>query len=165
MEPASDGLAADLDAVDLAHQEGQRLAAPAAAEEAEVAGCRGGDPAGDDSGPVGGEAKGSAGLVPGDPRDALGVEAFDPSVDGPAAAEQGGGDGGPGVPVAQEQEDVGAEADLGVGVLAVTGEQALTLLGTQFDAACHGCAEINVMADWLRLFLRLEALSCLAGAI
>ena len=63
------------------------------------------------------------------------------------------------MPVAQEQEDVGAEADLGVGVLAIAGEQVVALLGAQFDAACHGYAEIIVMADWLRLFLRLEALS------
>ena len=38
---------------------------------------------------------------------------------------------GPGVAVGQEQEDVGAEADLGVGVLAISVEQRLALPGVE----------------------------------
>ena len=62
MQPAADGLAADLDLVDLEHQQGDGLAAPPAAEEAEVARGVLGDPLDGDGDPLGGEAKGSAGL-------------------------------------------------------------------------------------------------------
>ena len=164
MQPAADGLAADLDVVDAEHQEDDGLAAPAAAEEAEVAGRVLGDPLDDDVDPAGGEAKGAAGLVPGDPLDALGVEPLDPSVDGPAAAEQERGDGGPGVPVVQEQEDMGSEADLGVVVLAIAIEECGPLLGVEVDAAFHGC--VGVSSDGLILpFYDPETLSGLRGAI
>ena len=86
------------------------------------------------------EAKGAAGLVPGHRLDALGVEPLDPAVDGAAAAEQQRGDGDPGLAVVQEQEDMGAEADLGVGVLAIAVEECGPLLGVEVDAALHGCA-------------------------
>jgi hypothetical protein len=164
MEPAADGLAADLDVVEFEHQDGHRLAAPAAAEEAEVAWGLGGDPLDDDLDPVGGEAKGSAGLMPGNRLDALGVEPLDPAVDGPAATEQHRGDDGPGVSVVQEQEDVGAEADLGVGVLAVAVEEGCALCGAQVDAARHGSAGV-VRDEMLHPFLRSRALSGLLGAI
>ena len=111
---------------------------PAAAEEAEVAWGVLGDPADGDGAPTRVEAKGAAGLVPGAPLDALGVEPLAPSVDGPAAAEQERGDGGPGMPAVQEQEDMGSEADLGVVVLAIAIEQGGPLLGVEFDAASHG---------------------------
>jgi hypothetical protein len=124
VQPAADGLAADVDALGLADQRGERPAGPAAAEEAEVAGGLLGDPLDDDGDPVGGgEAKGSAGLVPAQALHPLGGEPLDPAVDRPGATEQQRGDGDPGVSVVQEQEDVGAEADLGLGGLAVACEQ------------------------------------------
>jgi hypothetical protein len=83
VQPETDGLAADLDPVQFEHQEGDGLTAPAAAEEAEVAWRRGGDPADDDGGPSGGEAKGPAGLVPDEALHPLLAEPLDPTVDRP----------------------------------------------------------------------------------
>src|SRR5512142_2671801 len=117
------------------HQDGDGLAAPAAAQEAEVTRCLLGDPFDDAGNPFGGEAKGSAGLVPGQTLDPLGLEPLDPAIDGPGATEQEHGDGGPGVALGQQQQDVGAEPDLGVGVLAVSVEQRLALPGVESNAA------------------------------
>ena len=47
--------------------------------------------------------------------------------------------GRPGVTIGQQQEDVGAEADLGVGVLAISIEQRLALPGVESHATSHGC--------------------------
>jgi hypothetical protein len=140
MQPAADRLATDLDIVLPEHPQRDGLAAPAAAEEAEVAGRLLGDPFDDGGDPGGREVKGTAGLVPGQALDPLVLEPLDPAVDGPGAAEQQGGDGGPGVAISQEQEDVGVEADLGVGVVAVSVEQRLALPGVKGDAAGHGAS-------------------------
>src|SRR5512135_239674 len=137
MEPAADGLAADLDLVEFEHQDRDGLAAPAAAEEAEVTRCLGGDPFDHDGDPTGGEAKGAAGLVPGQALHSLSVEPLDPAVDGPGAAEQECGDGGPGVAVVQQQEDVRTGSDLGVGVLAVSFDQGAALCGVEGNATGH----------------------------
>jgi hypothetical protein len=103
VQPAADGLAADRDALGLPDQQGERPAGPAAAEEAEVAGDLFGDPLDDDGDPVGGgEAKGSAGLVPAQALHPLGVEPLDPAVDGPGATEPERGDGDPRMAVVQE---------------------------------------------------------------
>ena len=101
-EPAAHGLAADLDVVDLAQQDGDGLAAPAAPQEAEVAWSLLGDPVEGEFDPGGIEAGASAGPVPGDRLDALGVESLDPSVDRATAAIQERGDGDPGLTIAQE---------------------------------------------------------------
>jgi hypothetical protein len=103
--------------------------------------------------------------VPGHGLDALLVEPLDPAVDGAGATEQEHGDGGPGVAVGQEQQDVGPESDLGVGVLAVSVEQRLALLGVEGDAAGHGC-EFRVldMSGSTQLY-RPRLLSPLRGAI
>jgi len=47
--------------------------------------------------------------------------------------------------VAEEQEDVRAEADLGVGASAIEVEEGGALLRGQFEAAFHGCAEDSQM--------------------
>ena len=84
--------------------------------------------------------KGRPGLCPATASTPSLVEPLDPAVDGAGAAEQHGGDGRPGVAVGQEQEDVGAEADLGVGVLAISVEQRLALPGVEGHAAGHGAS-------------------------
>jgi hypothetical protein len=122
VEPAPDRLAADLDVVDLEHQEDDRLAAPAAPEEAELARGVFADPVENDLDPGGIEAKGAAPLLAAQGLDPLLLIPLDPTVDRARATEEDGGDGGPGVSVGQEQEDVGAEADLGIAVLAVAVE-------------------------------------------
>jgi hypothetical protein len=122
VEPAPDRLAADLDVVDLEHQEDDRLAAPAATEEAELARDVFADPVENDLDPGGIEAIGAAPLLAAQGLDPLLLVPLDPTVDRARATEEDGGDGGPGVSVGQEQEDVGAEADLGVAVLAVAVE-------------------------------------------
>jgi hypothetical protein len=74
----------------------------------------------------------------GDRLDALGVEPLDPTVDRAAAAEQQRGDGDPGMAVAEEQEEVRAESDLGIGGAAVEVEEGGALLRGQVEAAFHG---------------------------
>src|SRR5579872_2193661 len=95
----------------------------------------------------------------------LRVEPLDPAVDGPGATEEQCGDGGPGVTVGQEQEDVGAESDLGVTVLTISVEQRLALPGVEGDATGHGC-EFRVldMSGSTQLY-RPRLLSPLRGAI
>src|SRR5512135_665734 len=115
MEPTTDRLAADLDLVEVEHQDRDGLAAPTAAEKAEGGRRRGGNPCDDDFDPVGGEAKGTAGLVPGQALHPLLMELLDPAVDGARATEQERTDGGPGVALGQQQQEGGVEADLGVG--------------------------------------------------
>lgn len=65
VQPAADGLAADLNLMVPKHHERDGLAAPPAAEEAEVARGLLGDPLDDGGDPRRGEPKGTAGLVPG----------------------------------------------------------------------------------------------------
>jgi hypothetical protein len=67
------------------------------------------------------------------------MEPLDPAVDGPGTAEQNCGDGRPRVAVSQEQQNVSAETDLGIGVLAVSIKQRLALPSVECDASCHGC--------------------------
>jgi hypothetical protein len=69
----------------------------------------------------------------------LGVESLDPAVEGPGATQQQCTDSGPGVAIVDEQEDGGAEPDLGIGILAVSVEQRLALPGVEGDATGHGC--------------------------
>src|SRR5207237_7736591 len=93
----------------------QHLTAPAAPQEAEGARRLLGDPADYQGHPEGAEADGSAAGPTEQGLDAAVPEATLPAVDGAAGAEQHGGDGGPGEAVGQEQDDVGAEAQLRVG--------------------------------------------------
>lgn len=165
MEPAADGLTADLGPVFAEHQRDDGLAAPAAAEEAKVARRVLGDPLDDGSDPRGGEAKGAAGLVASHPLNSFGLEPLDPAVDGPGATEQDRADGGPRVPVIQEQEDVSAESDIGVAVSTVSVEQRSALVCVESDAAIHGRAfRVLRMSGSAQLY-RAGPLSVLRGAI
>ena len=93
------------------------------------------------------------------------MEPLDPAVDGAGATEQQGDDGRPGVAVVQEQEDVGAEADLGVGVLAISVEQRLALPGVEGDATGHGCEYQRCELSGSTQLYRPRLLSPLRGAI
>ena len=76
-----------------------------------------------------GTAPGTARVTPvTPPRDPLGPEPLEPAVDRAGAAEEHGLDGVPGVALAQQEDDVGAEAEFRVGVLAVDRQQIAALL-------------------------------------
>jgi len=115
----------------LAEQQRQHGARPAAAEEPEVGGELAGHPVHEDGEPALPEPKGPAALPAGQPGDALVMEPLEPAVDRAGATEEHGLDGVPGVALAQQQDDVGAEAEFWVGVLAVEGQQFVALLGGQ----------------------------------
>ena len=70
--------------------------------------------------------------------DAFGLEPLDPAVDGPRAAEQRRGHGLPGVAGGEEQEDMGAESDLRIGVLTIEVEQLAALVSDQDQVEIHG---------------------------
>jgi hypothetical protein len=131
MEQAADGLPADLHVKLLVHQQGQDRAGPTAAEEAEVAGRLRGHPGDEDGDPCEAEANGASSLPPGQALDALGLEPLLPSVEGAGAAEEHGLDGVPGMALGQQEDDVGAGPEFGIGVLAVDLEQFVALLGRQ----------------------------------
>ena len=135
VEQAADGLAAGRHPLPLAEQEGQHRAGPAAAQEAEVGGGLGGHPGDEDGDPPEAHPKGAAALPAGQPGDPLGLEPLEPAVDGAGATEEHGLDRVPGVAVGQQEDDVGAEPELGVGVLAVDGQQFVALLGRQGSIA------------------------------
>ena len=139
MQPSTDRLATDVQMIKTQHQEGDDLATSSAAEEAEVARGLGTDQV-DDGQPSGTEAKVPAGLVPGHGLDSFPVEPLDPSVDRPGAAEQERRDGGPGVAIGQQQQDMGAEADLGVGVLTISVEQRLALPASRITLRVMGAS-------------------------
>lgn len=80
--------------------------------------------------------------MPGQAIDPLGGEPLDPAVEGARAAEQERGDGDPGMAVVEQEEDVGAEADLGLGVFPISVEQGRPLLGAEGDASCHDGAGV-----------------------
>src|SRR5512135_198316 len=61
----------------------------------------------------------------------LGLEPLLPSVEGAGAAEEQGLAGVPGMALGQQEDDVGAEPEFGIGVLAVDLEQFVALLGRQ----------------------------------
>src|SRR4051812_5968394 len=100
----------------------------------------------------------------GDRLDALGMEPLDPAIDGATATEEQRGDGDPGMSIAEEQEDVRAESDLGVGRSAIEVQESGALLGGQVEAAFHGCAERQPDVR-THPVLRTWALSGLLGAI
>jgi hypothetical protein len=77
--------------------------------------------------------------VPGYGLDPLLVEPLDPAIDGAGATEQQGADLLPGVAIGQEQQDVGVEPGLRVGVLTISIEQRLALPGVEGYATIHGC--------------------------
>ena len=52
------------------------------------------------------------------------------------------GDGLPGVAIGQQQQDVGAEADLGIGVLTISIEQRLAPPGVEGHATCHKWGQV-----------------------
>jgi hypothetical protein len=139
VQPAADCLRADVEPVSAPQQQGQHPAGPAAAEEAEITRQLGGHPVDHDGEAFGVEAKGAAELAPGDALGALLVEPLDPAVDGAGAAEEHGGDLLPGEAIGQQQQDMGAESDLGAGILAISVEQRLVLPGVEVHAARHGC--------------------------
>src|SRR5262249_58874878 len=80
-------------------------------------------------------------------------EAALPAGDGVGRGEQHGGDDGPGVALGQQQDDVGAEADLGVGVGAVVVEEGVAVVGREGDTG-HGSApggnRIGLSTDYRR---------------
>src|SRR5512135_1576268 len=143
MEPAADSLPAGLHAAPIAEHQRQDRARPAAAEEAEVAGGLGGHPRDEDGDPSQAEAKGAAAFLPGGPLDPLGLEPLEPAVDGAGAAEEQGLDGVPGVALAQQEEDMGAEAEFGIGVLAIDVEQFVVLLGGQRERLGHDASVVE----------------------
>src|SRR5262249_17419567 len=65
-----------------------------------------------------------------------------PAGDGAAGAEQDGGDGRPGVAGGQQQDDMGAQAELGVRVGAVAIQEGMAFLGRQLDTEVHGLAPL-----------------------
>ena len=101
----------------------------------------------EDGDPAEAQPKGAAALPPGQPGDPLGLEPLEPAVDGAGAAEEHGLDGVPGVALAQQQDDVGAEPEFGVGVLAVDGQQFVALLGGQGE---HLGSRSSVVVDPVR---------------
>jgi hypothetical protein len=100
---------------------------PPAAEEAEVAGRLGGHPGDEEGDPAEPETKGAAALPAGQARDPLDLIPLPPAVDGAAAAEEDCLDVRPRAALGQQQEDVGAEAGFGLGLLAVDLEQFVAL--------------------------------------
>jgi hypothetical protein len=139
MQPPADRLATDVQTITPQHQEGDDFAAPAAAEETKVTRDFGTDQVDDDGQPCSAEAKGATRLVPGHGFHSFLVEPFDPSINGSGAAEQERRDRRPSVAIGQQQEDVSAEANLGVEVLAISIEQRLALPGVESHAISHGC--------------------------
>ena len=71
----------------------------------------------------------------------------------------------PGVASGQEQQDVGTEADLGVGVLAISVEQRLALPGVEGHATGHGCKYQRCELSWSTQLYRPRLLSLLRGSI
>src|SRR5262249_53296146 len=69
----------------------------------------------------------------------LGLEPPLPPADGAERAEQHATDGGPGEPVSEQEQDVGAEANRGVVCPTVMAEQGLAL-GVGESDTCHGSA-------------------------
>ncbi len=136
-------LAADGRVVLLVEPQDDRHAGPAAAEEAEVAGCLGGHPVDDDRDPTEPAAKGAAPLPPGQALDPLGLEPLQPAVDGAAAPEEGRQEVGPGASLGQEEQDEGAKAEFGVGILPVDREQVVALLGRQGECGRHGASGVG----------------------
>src|SRR5262249_4664751 len=129
VQPAADRLPADGQLVPTQQQPGDGGAGPAAAQEPELAGGALGDPAGTDGGPPPAEPLAAAGLPTSQRGDASCLKALLPAGDGTCGGEQDGGDGVPGVAFAQQQEDVGAAAGLGVGAAAVQAQQSLAFIG------------------------------------
>ena len=165
MQPPADRLATDVKTITLQHQEGDDFAAPAAAEETKLTRDFGTDQVDDDGQPCGTEAKGVARLVPGHGFHSFPVEPFDPSINGSAAAEQERRDRRPSVAIVQQQEDVGAEANLGVGVLAISIEQRLALPGVEGHATSHGCEYQRCELSSSTPLYRPRLLSLLHGPI
>ena len=87
--------------------------------------------------------------MPGHGLDAFPVEPLDPAVDGAGATEEQGDDVLPGVASGQEQQDVGAEPDLGIGVLAISVEQRLALPGVEGHATVHECEYQRCQLSWV----------------
>ena len=128
MEQAADGLAADGHPVPLAEEEDR----PPHAHR--LRGCRSPRASGwlpRRRGPRPTRAPAERGewlsLLAGQPGDPLGPEPLQPAVDGPRATEEHGLDGVPCVPSGQQENDVGPEPQLGIGVLAVDGQQLVPL--------------------------------------
>src|SRR5262249_43301626 len=141
VQPAADRLAADVHPVLAPQQQRGGGAAPAAAPKAEGPWRPRGDPTAPDGGPAGA----APGGAPGAAEQAVGaaiLEAPLPAGDGAAGAEQDGGDGGPGMAGGQQQDDVGAQAELGVGVRAVAIQQGIAFIGRQLDTELHGLAPV-----------------------
>src|SRR5262249_41067832 len=126
------------EAVELPEEEGEGLAAPAAAQQAEGPGCLRRDPADQDLDPAGAQAPAGAPGPAQEGLDATLLEALGPAGDGASGAEQNGGDNGPGVARGQEQDEVGAQAQLGVEVRAVAVQEGIAFIGRQLDTTRHG---------------------------
>ena len=66
------------------------------------------------------------------------AEALLPAGDGTGGDKQDRSDGGPGIAFAQEQEDMGTAAELGVFGMAVEVQQGLAFLCGEYDSGVHG---------------------------
>ena len=165
MQPPTDGLATDVEVITPQHQEGDDFTAPTAAEETKVPRDFATDQVDDDGHPCGTEAAGAARLMPGHGFHSFLMEPFDPSINGSGAAEQERCDSQPGVTIGQQQEDVGAEANLGVGVLAISIEQRLALPGVEGHATSHGCKYQRCELSCSTQLYRPRLLSLLRGSI
>lgn len=142
VQPAANGLAADVQAIIALEQQGYQGAAPAAAQEAEGPGRLPQDPSDHQVTPALAQAdRGPAGLPEQGGHAAL-LEAGLPAGDGAAAAKQDGADQHPGRAFGQQQDDVGAQAHLGVGGAAEVVEQDLAFPGCQGNTVLHGLASV-----------------------
>ena len=77
--------------------------------------------------------------MPGHGLHAFAVKSLDPPVDGSGTTKQQDNDILPGIASVQEQQDVGAEAGLGIGVLTISVQQRLALPDVESHATVHGC--------------------------
>ena len=130
--------------------QGEGPAGPAATKEAEVAGSLLSVTTLDDDGdPAGGErSRAGRGFMPARALHPSAAEPLDPAVDRPGATEQGAeATVAPGMAGVEEQEDMGAEADLRLeGPSRYRSSHGRPLLGAQVDAAswvCGGCRRLG----------------------
>src|SRR5262249_80096 len=113
-------------------------AGPATAQEAEVARRTLGDPADGQARPQPAEPGASAGRPAQEGLQTAFLVALLPAGDGAGAGKQHRGDGGPGEAVRQQQQQVSAVGDRGVGAVAVQVQQGLAFMDSERDSTRHG---------------------------
>src|SRR6516162_6467327 len=141
VQPAAHGLAADILLMDAPQQQDDDLAAPAAAQEAKGAGGALCDPTNQDSDPAVQQARSACGQAQQGGNTAL-LEAALPAGDGAGAAIAEVGDGGPGVAVGQQEDEVGAQVEGRIGSMTVGVQEALAFVGLQHDTGRHGLVSV-----------------------